>query len=265
MTTSTRSRSLWSARHGYASVARELGELAAGGLLPRRSSRAIHPCALLPLPFPVADAARSPVVLVPGYGGNRTNWRPLEQALTAAGFTDLHVLAYDVTASDVPALAAGLSATCRAVLRTARASQVHMVGHSLGGVLIRYAVTRLGMAESVGTVTTVASPHRGTQLARLGRGPVAAALRPGSALLDELTDQPAQGVRWLAFYSDLDVVVTPRSARLDQSGPDVANVLVPTHGHLSILRSAQVVQGVVEHLLDNEQRHPTASIQLRAA
>lgn len=106
---------------------------------------------------------RSPVVLVPGYGGNRTEeLAPIVRALTVAGFGDLHVQTHDLTTSDVPTLTGGLSATCRAALRTARTSQVHLVGHSLGGVLIRYAFTRLGLAVSVGAAVTVASPHRRT-------------------------------------------------------------------------------------------------------
>jgi triacylglycerol esterase/lipase EstA (alpha/beta hydrolase family) len=162
----TRARGRWTARHSYASVARELGGLAAGGLLPRRSLVA-HPCALLPLRSSASAARRPPVVLVPGYGGNGRTGRDWRRALSEAGFDDLHVLAYDPTTSDIPALAAGLSATCRAALRTARTSQVHLVGHSLGGVLIRYAVARLGLADSVRTAVTVASPHHGTPVARL--------------------------------------------------------------------------------------------------
>src|SRR4029077_11559874 len=39
---------------------------------------------------------------------------------------------------------------------------VHLVGHSLGGLDARYAVTKLGLDKQVRSVTTIGTPHRGT-------------------------------------------------------------------------------------------------------
>lgn len=42
---------------------------------------------------------------------------------------------------------------------------VNLIAHSMGGLDCRYLISRLGMADRVRTLTTIASPHRGTYLA----------------------------------------------------------------------------------------------------
>lgn len=43
----------------------------------------------------------------------------------------------------------------------------NVVGHSMGGLDMRYAISKLDIADSVASLTTIASPHHGTSLAEL--------------------------------------------------------------------------------------------------
>lgn len=45
---------------------------------------------------------------------------------------------------------------------------VHLIGHSMGGLDCRYLAGRLGMSERVLTLTTIATPHRGSTFADWG-------------------------------------------------------------------------------------------------
>ncbi len=45
--------------------------------------------------------------------------------------------------------------------------KMNVVAHSMGGLDIRYAISNLSMADSIASLTTVASPHHGTSLAEL--------------------------------------------------------------------------------------------------
>jgi pimeloyl-ACP methyl ester carboxylesterase len=129
---------------------------------------------------------------------------------------------------------------------------VHLIGYSLGGVVVRYAVQELGLEPHVRTAVTVAAPHRGTLAAQLGRGTVAAALTPGSGLLEDLRrGARASSVRWVSYYSDRDLVVRPRSSRLDERALRATNVRVPGVGHLGIIRSPLFLTSVV-HLLRSD-------------
>ena len=45
------------------------------------------------------------------------------------------------------------------------ADKVNIVAHSMGGLDARYAISRLGLADRVASLTTIGTPHRGTPLA----------------------------------------------------------------------------------------------------
>ncbi len=51
------------------------------------------------------------------------------------------------------------------VLEMTHAKKVNLIAHSKGGLESRFMITRLGMADKVASLTTLASPHRGSFLA----------------------------------------------------------------------------------------------------
>ena len=56
----------------------------------------------------------------------------------------------------------------RYIQREVPAGPVHLIGHSLGGLDARYAVSNLGLESRVLSLTTVAAPHRGSAFADWG-------------------------------------------------------------------------------------------------
>jgi predicted alpha/beta hydrolase family esterase len=244
-----------------AHLTRELGEIAWALLLfPWRATvmgrgdlQSVHP-----EPAEGTTLHSAPVVLVHGYGGRPAAWLPLERELRRAGFTNVHAAAYNAMTTNLDDIARRLVAQCHEAMETAGADHLHLVGHSLGGVVVRYAVHRLGLARHVGTAVTVAAPHRGTHVASFGCGRVARALRPGSPVLEDL-ERPRDGVsvQWVAYYSDRDLVVSPDSARLDEDRSRTVNVAVPGAGHLGVLRAQAFLGSVVRQLLAAEEEAGT--------
>src|SRR3954471_23902451 len=110
------------------------------------------------LPSPVT---LTPVVLVHGYRSSGAGWCPLARRLHSAGFANVMALHYDALCGGVPELAAALTQVVSTSLARAGHGQVHLVGHSLGGLLVRYAVQLLGLERLASTAVTVAAPHRG--------------------------------------------------------------------------------------------------------
>ena len=121
-----------------------------------REALATARCAGL-YPFGLLEAALStgtpsgdvvhdtPVLLVHGYGHNRSGWFMLERALRRAGFTSVHTMNYVAWGAEgVPQLAGRVAARVEAIRTLTGADKVHLVGHSLGGVLIRWFVQELG-------------------------------------------------------------------------------------------------------------------------
>jgi len=194
----------------------------------------------------------TPVVLVHGFGHNRSAWLVLDRHLRKAGFTSVHTFNYNPFVHDVPQIAAQLQERVELIRAVTGAAKVHLVGHSLGGVVIRWFVQELGGEDAVDTAVTVASPHHGTMAAALGRvfGRTAKQLLPGSWVVRRLNGRPLpSSVRWVAYYSNLDLLIQPGS-----SGklPGAVNLLVKDHGHISVLLAPRVCRSIVDQLEASE-------------
>jgi pimeloyl-ACP methyl ester carboxylesterase len=199
----------------------------------------------------------TPVLLVHGYGHNRSGWVGLDRALRREGFTSVHTWNYNPLRYDVPTLAAHLGERVELLRAITGSAKVHVVGHSLGGVLLRWYVQELGGDQTVDTAITIASPHEGTDLARLVFGPGATTIRqiaPGSEVMRTIAaGARASAVRWIAFYSNLDALVMPATSAMIRA-PELraVNVFVKDQGHLSIMLAPAVTGSIVEQLLAAE-------------
>ena len=193
----------------------------------------------------------TPVLLVHGYGHNRSGWFLLERTLRHAGFTSVHAMNYVAWGREgVPQLAERLARRVDEIRSLTGAAQVHIIGHSMGGVLLRYYVQELGGDRFVDTAVTIASPHEGTVAALMGAGAGARDLRPGSAVMRRLAAGVRRtDVRWVAFYSNLDVLIQPAaSAMLRHPALRATNILVKDQGHLTIMMAPVVARSVVAQL-----------------
>ena len=203
----------------------------------------------------MTTSSPTPVILVHGYGGKKSHWFAVERGLRTAGFTSIHAMKYNALFSDIPMLARRLMHLVHDVQAETGAERVHLVGHSLGGVIIRYAVCVLGLDASVDVAITVASPHGGSPLAVLGRSVTARQLRKGSDVLRQIEEAAAPGsTRWVAYSSNLDAVVPATRAVIRPACLRAENVMIPNQSHLSILVAPQLVRAVVAQLSRTDVR-----------
>ncbi|MCW2767478.1 MAG: PGAP1-like protein [Nocardioides sp.] len=200
---------------------------------------------------PTVPTAR-PVLLVHGLGGLTSGWFTLASALHAQGVT-VAAISYRPFGTSVEQLAELLAGKVAELLTETGADKVHLVGHSLGGVVIAQALAEGALNGKVDTVVTVAAPFGGSPWARLVPvGATVRSLREGSPLLRRLALAPAPaGVRWLAFTATLDLIVPGRRSVPAQGY--VQTVAVEGVGHIGLLLNPQVVNGIVAALPAPEQ------------
>ncbi len=210
-------------------------------------------------------AARVPVVLVHGLIDNHSVFAVMRRSLRRRGFTSVCSWNYSPLLADVARGAADLGEHLQQVCEKTGHERVHVVGHSLGGLIARYHVQRQGGDRHVESLVTLGSPHQGSVLAHLLPTPLVRQLRPGSALLQELAE-PAPGIRTpvTAVYSDLDQVVLPtRAGRCDHPDLQARNVLVRGVGHMSLPFHRTVLDEVAATLAG--RRHPLPETPAPAA
>ena len=196
--------------------------------------------------------ARYPVLLVHGYASSESVWAPLRRALAEAGFGHIVSLSYNSFAADPVAVSTELTHAALRARAAAGAPRVHLVGHSLGGLIVRYALeASAALSSQTASAVTIASPHRGVSLARIAPGRCARIMYRGPRSVSPEVGAP-RPVRWLAYYSDRDRVVPVASARLDDPRYGAANLMIPGCGHLMICRDARLIRSLVPELIRTE-------------
>lgn len=199
-----------------------------------------------PPPLPRAPGA-TPVILLAGYLENSGQMYVLGARLRRAGFLVVH--------RDLPSTLHGIERNARwlldeirAVLAATGAEKVAIVAHSMGGVIGRTLV-HLDPCAPVTTVVSIASPHRGTRLGRLGVGPSARDMCPGSDHCARYPSPPPSPCRvpvhsLVGFQED---IVSPYwSSILEGEGENV--VLDVPAGHVAPLFMPSVARQVVAWL-----------------
>lgn len=195
-------------------------------------------------------AARIPVLLVHGLVDNRSVFSVMNRSLRRRGFSHVCTWNYSPLLTDIARGAADLGAHIERICEQTGHDRVHVVGHSLGGLISRYYVQRQGGDRRVASLVTLGTPHHGSVWAHVAPTPLIRQLRPGSPVLQELAE-PAPGCTTpvTAVYSDLDQVVVPTSSgRCDHPDLNARNVLVRGVGHLSLPRHRRVVDEVAATL-----------------
>jgi pimeloyl-ACP methyl ester carboxylesterase len=209
-------------------------------------------------------AAGTPIVLVHGLVDNRSVFTLLRRALRRRGFGRVITLNYSPLTQDVRTVAQRLGELIERTCEETGYDRVHVVGHSLGGLVARYYVQCLGGDARVHTLCTLGTPHAGTVAAHLMPQKLVKQLRPGSDLLAEL-EQPAPGLqtRFVAYWSDLDQLIVPKqAARIDHPDLPARNVLLNGVGHMSLPIHGRVVREIAALLahLDEDGSTLTAGV-----
>jgi pimeloyl-ACP methyl ester carboxylesterase len=199
------------------------------------------------------EAAGTPILLVHGMVDNRSIFTLLRRGLRRRGFGRVLTLNYSPLTNDVRTAAEGLAARVELLCAETGFERIHVIGHSMGGMIARYYVQRLGGDERVHTLVTLGSPHTGTLAAHLVPHRLARQLRPDSDVVAELKGRAAGcRTRFLAVWSDLDQMIVPRrAARLEHPDLLARNVLIRGVGHMSLpinRRAVHEISATLAHL-----------------
>jgi len=180
-----------------------------------------------------------PLILVHGYGCSRGVWWWLRARLEAAGHTVASISLYPPYTS-IGKLVPQLGQRVEEVRRETGAEQVVLIAHSMGGLVCRSYLARHG-GRRVERLITIASPHAGTELARIGIGQNAREMEPGSLWLRDLATE-AVPVPALSIRTPHDNYVMPQD---NQRLPDAIDVELDGIGHLAVLYSRRTAAELI--------------------
>jgi triacylglycerol esterase/lipase EstA (alpha/beta hydrolase family) len=202
-----------------------------------------RPLGWLPPRVTPGDANKPPVLLLHGLFQNRSCLCALQRRLQRAGYRTMSI--NTPPWHDLATLTQRVGLGVDRLRAVTGPGQVHLVGHSMGGILARSYLQQAGTGHVVSCVT-IGAPHTGSQLAVFAVSRLGRALLPGSPLLAQLNaGPPPTGIKLTAIYSrDDNIIVPAQNARLE--GAD--NLEVSGIGHTAMLFSGEVAKVVVASL-----------------
>ena len=205
---------------------------------------AARPAGVLPLPGAHPRGPR-PIIVLHGYAMNRANFVPLAYRLSRAGLGPILGFEY-WTLGRIAAAARRLGWFIDQVRAASGATEVDVIGHSMGGVVASYYVTLAGGDGAIRNLVTIGSPHGGTDLSVASIGHPTRELITGSKLLARIAAAPPPRItRVLEILSRSDALV-PADSQAPVPGRD--RIVYDDLGHVALLGSRRVASVLIAHL-----------------
>jgi triacylglycerol esterase/lipase EstA (alpha/beta hydrolase family) len=232
-----------------------------------------------------SDRHPNPVLLSNGTTANAyENWAHLSQKLADAGYCVFAGNfggapgAFLQTVGPVADTAKALAAFGEKILQATGASKLDVVGHSQGGMNVRYWIKYLGGADKISRLVGLSPSNHGTDLFGLlstlemipgvpaGLGAVCQACNEQAVGSDFLTDlnaggETVPGIQYTVIQTRYDDVVTPYTSAFLKPAPNVRNILLQNvcvldfTDHLGITYDP-VAEGLVLNALDPAHATP---------
>jgi triacylglycerol lipase len=124
---------------------------------------------------------------------------------------------------------------------------VDLVGFSMGGIISRYYVQRLGGINRVQRFVTISSPHHGTWVAFCNPGLGCFQMRPDSAFLQDLNQDAAMldQINFTSIWTTYDLMIVPANSSQMAFGQEV---ILPVFNHAWMLTDPRSLAAVAEAL-----------------
>jgi pimeloyl-ACP methyl ester carboxylesterase len=177
--------------------------------------------------------------------------------LRAAGFRNLRCYGYASFGDSFADIADGLARLLLEVGAGAPGGRVLLLGHSLGGLVIRAACADPRLEAGgcrVAAVVTLGAPHRGSTLAgMLGIGKLARGLAPEGEVIRLVRALPACGQPGLSLYTPTDGMVLPLSGAFldaDELAAGWEERALPAMSHVGLLYSGAAARAALAFLAE---------------
>ncbi len=202
-----------------------------------------------------SSSDRNPVLLIHGLWDTHAIFKAMTAYLSQLGWT---VYSLDLIPNNGDA---GLDVLAQQVADFTAATfgsqqLFDIVGYSMGAIVSRYYVQRLGGIDRVQRFVTIAAPHHGTVTAYATRKTGCVQMRPNSAFINDLNRDISllEQLNFTSIWTPFDAMIVPAiSSKL----PVGKNVQVPVAMHHLMVADKKSLNAVAEALASPLDRSPT--------
>jgi triacylglycerol lipase len=165
---------------------------------------------------------RHPIVLVHGLKDTSYKMRHIAKYLRERGW---EVFDIDLLPSNGDARLEILAGQLADLIdRTfAPQQQIDLLGYSMGGIVSRYYLQRLGGLERVGRFITISAPHKGTIAAYFSQRTGCMQMRPDSKFMQDLNSDVdrLKRVNFTSLWTRFDLIILPPTSSQLGIGTDI--------------------------------------------
>jgi triacylglycerol lipase len=188
----------------------------------------------------------NPVILLHGLGDTVAIFERMQAYLERGGLT---VHSFNLVPNNGRAALSELAQQLEAYIHAMFGADepVDLVGFSMGGLVSRYYLQRLGGMERVRRLVTIGTPHYGTWSAYVLGSPGVRNMRPGSAFLEDLNRdlEMLDGVLQASIWTPFDLMIVPATSSRVPVGRSIS---VRTLVHPLLVRDRRVMRLVLDIL-----------------
>lgn len=191
---------------------------------------------------PQPAPAQYPVILVHGVLVNDGVWLRLRRFLKRRAVAPVYTLNYGPPLASIECFAEQLDTRIEAVRTATGAARVILVGQSMGGLVARAYLRRVG-GTRVAKLITIGTPHHGSMLAYGLPGTCLAQMQPGNPWLAELNrnESAPPPAPILSLWSRHDSMVAPQASSILDGAENTALIGVAHNALVSDRRVMEIV------------------------
>ncbi len=186
------------------------------------------------------DQKNPPLLLVHGLYHDNSAWVLFKRHLLKAGFRRIHMLHYATAGTKLEELPAKLDHAVSELERLYPGEKPLLMGHSLGGLIIRSWLALEGNQARASGVLTLGAPQRGSKVAAFAIGGLGKSLLPTNPFFARLAEtEPPASIPCVALVTPGDTMVLPLR-NLVPVTPNWELRLTPLESHIGLLFSPAV-------------------------
>jgi len=187
----------------------------------------------------------TPILLLHGMFNNRASWFWFKWTLRKQGINNIATINISSWHNE-EVLTEQVAKKIDELRHRLGVDKVHLVGHSMGGIIARNYMQLRGGASKIDRCIYLGTPHLGSKLAPFAVSPLGRLLIPGADFLKRLAAAPVpEGVTICNIYSVKDNMVVPNlNARL----PSGESIELDRLGHTALIYRKPALDAVIQAL-----------------
>src|SRR3990167_10232137 len=190
-----------------------------------------------------------PILFIHGYMHHSVVFLYMIKTIKKAGYNSIFTINLNKPFSSIEVFSQEMKIKVTEIKKNTNSNKIHIIAHSMGGVVAAYYALFLDKEESIDKLITICSPLNGTYAAFAGAGKCAYEMRKNSIFINNLNKKILEdnSINFYHIATKTDQLIIPYKSALTNKKLK-KEFIFDGIGHAKILFTKKVVLKVLEFL-----------------